>query len=551
MRFDDRLATALGQPADSPAARQAVWRQIVDLLGQSIPAADELRGEALARLRDWRSEVPPSSRQIAAVTLARQAVPPDLVELFAEDSAAVAAPLLACVQLPEVEWTRLIPRLSPIARALLRHRRDLPQGARHILEAFGPVDLVISAPPAADAQPETGIGSGLQQQSSTPETGKVLTFDFETEAGGIIHWCDLPCRGALLGMSIAEPAPVGRPGVDGQAAGAFRQRTPFKNARLHVEQGEAAGAWTISGVPFFDPSSGRFIGYRASARRPQTGERVDQPGLLGLNFSGDSLRQLIHELRTPLNAINGFAEMIDRQMLGPASAAYRTRAAAILDEGRRLQLILEELEEAAQAEVTGARRQVEQLDCGLLLARVTSVLAPAAADRAVLIALSIAPQCAPALIDTASAERLTTRLLTACVGVSGRGERLDVGLAPGAGLRTETIISVTRPKSLAGLSEDALLDACDVDAEGGPPLGLGFSLRLIRQLAESCGGRLKLGDPAFTLMLPAIQSRPGDPLPEQEAATDWAEWLRRNSPACQEPSASAIAADPAGPVAQR
>lgn len=571
MRFDDRLATALGQTADSPAARQAVWRQLVDLLGQSANNESEMRLDALARLRDWRGEVSPASRQSAAIMLAGRDVPTDLVELFAEDLTAVSAPLLASAVLTAEQWVHVIPRFSSVARSLLRHRRDLPGEAVLLLEAYGPVDLVIPAPAPVEPGPTTSAvaaGQDIQglreriealrdrrEQSAEPVAAAPATaFDFETGADGVIRWCDVPQRTGLIGLSIAEPAGSAQPGVDGQAAGAFRQRAPFRNSRLSVAHGDVAGNWTLSGVPHFDSVTGRFLGYRGSARRPGPGERVDAPGLLGFGLSGDSARQFAHEMRTPLNAISGFAEMIQRQMLGPAAEAYRGRATEILGEAHRIGAVLDELEEAARLEASGAGGRPDDVDCGLLLARITSALGPAAADKGVLIALSIAPQCAPALIDAGSAQRMTTRLVSACIGLAGAGERIQVEVAPGQGLRPETRIAVSRPKCLAGLSEQALLDACEVEnAVEEPPLGLGFSLRLVRQTAEICGGRLQISDDAFGLSFPSARARLSAPASGQDSSTDWGEWLRRQSSrgACHDERASAIAADPAGPVAQR
>src|SRR3546814_5026107 len=99
----------------------------------------------------------------------------------------------------------------------------------------------------------------------------------------------------------------------------------------------------ISGVPFFDPRGGRFCGFRGTARRVQEDAAVAAeelasptpaaPTILAERRqeqkeppSPDAIRQMTHELRTPLNAIVGFAEMIDRQMLGPAAQGYRDRA---------------------------------------------------------------------------------------------------------------------------------------------------------------------------------------------------------------------------------
>src|SRR3546814_16145606 len=85
---------------------------------------------------------------------------------------------------------------------------------------------------------------------------------------------DLVTRGTVIGLSIAEAAFGGEPGADGVAAGAFRQRAEIINARMLLEGTPAeAGEWRFSALPWFDPATGPFRGYRASARRPQRNEK--------------------------------------------------------------------------------------------------------------------------------------------------------------------------------------------------------------------------------------------------------------------------------------
>lgn len=538
MRFDDRLATALGQPAEVPAARQAIWRQLVDLLGQDHDEESPLRAAAFDRLRQWRADVPIIGRQSAGMLLlGDQPVPTDLIEFFAEDATVVFAPLLAGVELPGKVWRKLIPRLSPVARALLRHRRDLPNGALRALEAFGQADLVIEGPvaepePAAEPEPVHHENAehahhehyaapdirelrarieAFRERQLHAEQAEPTEFRFETGADGVIRWCDAAGRGAIVGLSIADAAPGQAHGVDGQAAGAFRRRAPFRDARLTVaEAGKAGGAWCISGVPIFDAATGRFTGYRGTARRPRVGERAENVGLLGSVLSGDSLRQLAHEVRTPLNAIAGFAEMIERQMLGPAPRAYRERATTILEETQRLQDVLDDLNEAAQLDGGSAPMAAAEVDCAMLLARVTAALGPLAAEKGVTIALAIAPHCASALIDPAAAERMTTRLVSAAIGLARPGERIAVELSPGDGAKSETLLSVERPSLVAGQAESDLLEACDIpgEEEGAPPLlGLGFTLRMVRGVAESCGGVLVISPDRFRVRLPATAAQ--------------------------------------------
>jgi signal transduction histidine kinase len=257
-------------------------------------------------------------------------------------------------------------------------------------------------------------------------------------------------------------------------------------------------------VPVFDEASGRFTGFRGTARRPKLGERAETAGLLGSALSGDSLRQLAHEVRTPLNAIAGFAEMIERQMLGPAPRPYRERATAIIAEAQRLQAVLDDLDEAAQLDAGSARLAPEPVDCAMLLARVVAALGPLAAERGVALALSIASDCAPVLIDPGAAERMAMRLVSAAIGLAGPGERITVELAPGEGTKPETWLSVGRPALLAEHDEGALFDASDPgEDDQGAPLGFGFALRMVRGVAQSCGGRLAIAPDRFRIGLPA------------------------------------------------
>ncbi len=69
------------------------------------------------------------------------------------------------------------------------------------------------------------------------------------------------------------------------------------------------------------------------------------------------------------------------------------------------------------------------------------------------------------------------------------------------------VITATRPRAIAGLNEAALLDpgySPDGDWPGAPALGLGFALRLVRNLAEAGGGALVIGDRRFSLYLPPL-----------------------------------------------
>jgi hypothetical protein len=393
VRFDDRIATVMALPASNPAARAAKWRQLVDLLAQrrDPDPSDEVES-AFAFLVDYRDDVDFFTRQEVARSLIGREISPRLLAFFAEDHASVAAPIVAGARLGEEEWVDLLPALSPTARGLLRHRRDLGMLVERALTSFGSSDFVLpgtvdaSAPKVRRSEPRPAppppteggeaqirdlvarIEAFRKSRSEAPREGEPApgapaeAFRWETGTDGAILWVDGAPRGALVGQSIANIAERGQFGVDGQAAGAFEKRAPFRDARFSVVgQGPASGDWRISGVPFFDPRSGAFMGYRGSARRPRLDEvaRADAlaregPGLFGTDLQADALRQLIHELRTPLNAIVGFAEMIDGQYMGPANDRYRSRAAEIMEQAGRLLSAVDDLDTAAGSRRAGS-----------------------------------------------------------------------------------------------------------------------------------------------------------------------------------------------------
>ena len=74
------------------------------------------------------------------------------------------------------------------------------------------------------------------------------------------------------------------------------------------------------------------------------------------------------------------------------------------------------------------------------------------------------------------------------------------------------VLAVDRPSALAGLDEAQLLDpgySADGDWVDGPLLGLGFSLRLIRSLANACGGALEIEPGRVLLVIPVAGAANG------------------------------------------
>jgi len=534
MRFDDMIATVLAQPSDRPDRLAATWRQLVDLLAQRRPGAGESEvARAYAQLRETRGSVRAAVRAQAASALAGRRVDPDLVAFFAEDNASVAAPLIGATRLEPAAWIALLPRLGPAARALLRHRDDLPIEVRQALSAFGSSDFVLEKKAAA-ADEAAGSESQISelvarieayrkhrdfepspaQPRPLAESAPADGFRWETGTDGILVWIEGAPRGSLVGQSIAWIAGPGQHGVDGQAAGGFEKRAPFRDARFSVAgEGAAAGDWRLSGIPFFDPLSGTFLGYRGTARRPRPDEVArsapePQSGVFGSQFPADSLRQLIHELRTPLNAIIGFAEMIEGQYMGPAAAPYRGRAASIMEQARGLLGAVDDLDTAARIETSRFERDESTVDAVALLYRLHASYQRVAAERGSHIELQIGEGLPLAQVEAGAAERMFGRILAGTIGLAAEGETIRAVLAAVSRDGCDMLcLAVDRPRAIAGLDESALLDpgySPDGDWPGAPALGLGFALRLVRNLAEAVGGSLRIEESRLALYLPTM-----------------------------------------------
>lgn len=418
-------------------------------------------------------------------------------EVEQADPAAVA--MVADVQtMPAPELTSTV--IEPLADFAPTGDAVAPRGPFQISDLVARIDAF------QRQRDEDGRGdrdSAIANDISVP-VAPPEGFSFETDARGVIRWVSGVSRAALIGVSLDLTADGTPARVDGVAAGAFRRRAAFAQARLLVDgQSDAAGQWRISGVPAFDKATGRFTGYRGTARRPRADERAE-PEQSTRTPATDSLRQLVHELRTPTTAIAGFAEMIEGELLGPVPGQYRDYAGTIRDQAMGLLGAIDDLDTAARIEAHALELRPTDVPVALLLQRIALDLEPLAALRGAALALDIAAGDVAIRGDDRAVDRLFARLLAALVAAGSAGE--TIGVRMGREGEETVAIHIDRPRALAAYAGDALLmiDAeAEAEAIGAPLLGTGFALRLARNLAVELGGSLTIGVDRLTLRLPA------------------------------------------------
>ena len=529
-------------------------------------AADVATG--LRRAADLSEMVPLQVRVASVRSLYGRLRSPPLISLLAHQPPAVCAAAVASARLSDGEWEALIPELPSRARGYLRNRRDLGARALETLDQWKSADFrlppVVSlaehrnaapfiAPPMDVAQAEL---QGLADGAALPETaehtdnaprpqniGEILhriervrqqraqldapylplddafaeeaespdAFRIVTDDTGVIIFADLPQSAALVGIGIDEPAFDDVAGPDAYAAAAFQQRMPIDNARLRLLSPQSLkGDWLIVAEPMFDAESGRFRGYDGVLRRPNCAENavIADPDA---QAHSEQLQQWLHELRTPLGAIIGFGEIIEQQLFGPVSHDYRELAQSILEDAHRLLDSFDDMAIAARLDNGTHLTPPGQTDGAWLFERIRARLQTLTEVRGVDLNLAKAEPLRPFALEPSAVERIFTRLLSAVVMGATAKEALETRLRTIVGARPVNVYRIALPHRLRGIGEHDLLNSGSAPDEGdagdgktGSLLGLGFSLRLVRSLANNAGGNLLVENDALLLSLPAL-----------------------------------------------
>lgn len=561
MIIDDRLETVLQTQAAGRADLNTQFRQIVDLLGRTPDSGwTEQHTRALARVDVLHVLLGDAAAAVLVGLCSLHS--PRLVADLVRRGPRTAVCAIGRAQFDDAAWLQLVPALPIHARGALRHRRDLSPPVMALLERLGIDDFVLAGPtddqsnvaapvPATpqppvlaavpkDASRRTGSASPeregigaivrrieafrrLRQNEVRVDPGQtrlpfaeepaadpaVLAIDIAIDAAGMICAADGVDPALLFGhLPFALAGPAAAAQVDPATAQAFAARQPIVAGRLEIDgAARVSGAWRIDGAPRYGPDGGQYTGYRARLRRPAH-TAADHAGDAAPDRIGaDSLQQLLHELRTPINAIQGFAELIQQQLLGPTPHQYRSHAASIAADAARMLAGFEDVERLVRLETGRAEVEIGTADLTEIMTRLMVGLEPLVAPREIRLRWTVPAAPLPIAIDPSEAERMLWRLLATLTAATAPGERLTLALAHddhGA----QAVLTMTLPAALAQRNDEALF-ASDQGRGGNAGLGMlghGFALRLVAAEARAAGGRLDRpgpsGDALLRLTLP-------------------------------------------------
>ena len=523
MLFDDRLATVLRSGAAGEQAARTQFRQLLDLLGSTPPDADSPLVEAAYRRLERIMETlpaPDQSRIIREPWLRLRNR--ELVAHLAGGDPQAAAAAMATARLDEDQWLDLIPRLPVTERGFLRHRRDLPEGARLLLARLGVHDLVLPQPepPEPEPAPEAAAaGEGisalvrrieafqqarkgspaelaprlpLEGGAPEPPGGEARACDFSTDPAGSIDWAEGDFGPLLVGLGLS-----GAERLDAAAQASLRARLPISGGRLKLDGVPAvAGEWRVDAAPHFSPD-GAFAGYYGRLRRPN----VAQPRRPG-GAAADRMRQVLHELRTPVGAIQGFAEIIQQQLFGVAPNAYRALAAAVGVDAARLLAGFDEIDRLAKLESGVLELSEAGSDLQSVVERTLKRLEAVTRPRSARIRLQVSGESHVVRLGREDTALLVWRVLATIAGALAPGEVVGLTLLGEAGtveLRADLPIGLAAPEN----PFESGLPAQSPAVTAGM-FGTGFTLRLARVEADAAGGALEVEDDALLLTLPAL-----------------------------------------------
>ncbi|MEP3050033.1 MAG: histidine kinase dimerization/phospho-acceptor domain-containing protein [Erythrobacter sp.] len=350
----------------------------------------------------------------------------------------------------------------------------------------------------------------LGEQPHPIET-KINSFAFSTNAAGRVDWADQDVAAMVIGKRLSRNEAFVKPSARSKIDRAFEGHQPIENAPMELKGADAiAGHWIVDAQPNFT-EEGNFSGYFGRFRRPA---EIDEDNAES-SGEADRIRQLLHELRTPITAVQGYAEVIQQQLFGPAPHEYRALAAAIAADAARILAGFEELDRLAKLEIGAIEFSSGETDLSQLIEQANQQLTQVLGPRMAGIEFE-KPQGSPAIIglDQDETESLLWRLMATLAGGCSSGEMLQCVLRQDAGA-AQMICEL--PAKL--LAEEDIFTA-DVklqdDSVNAGLFGAGFTLRLARAEARAGGGDLVHQDEHIALTLPLLTA--SDAVPSQSSS---------------------------------
>ena len=222
-------------------------------------------------------------------------------------------------------------------------------------------------------------------------------------------------------------------------------------------------------------------------RERETVERLSELSRMKSTFLG----AVSHELRTPLAALLGLAELLGRCLETSPTERRREMVDQIVDQGRRLGVLIDDLLDATRVEFGGLRVTLVDVDIPRVVERVEETFR--AAGRTVDVELS--KRLPAAIGDEGRLEQVLTNLVGNAFKHSPEGA--PVVIEAGADEQHVQVSVVDSGTGIAAEFLPNLFEPFTQAATGARDEGIGLGLYITRGLVDAMGGTID------------VQSRPG------------------------------------------
>ncbi|MBE7637639.1 PAS domain-containing protein [Sneathiella sp. P13V-1] len=196
-----------------------------------------------------------------------------------------------------------------------------------------------------------------------------------------------------------------------KAEAAIAKHIPFRAVPMTIigREGDKK-IFNISGVPVFN-EKGRFVGYRGTSdditarlvaedeassskadlemaiaeitRKNMQLEMTAKKAVAAARAKDEFLATMSHELRTPLNAIIGFAEVMGMETFGPLEGKYKEYVSDILNSGRHLLSLIEDILDIARIESDRIPVEIEKTSLRQMIEDATSLVSKHADEKSI------------------------------------------------------------------------------------------------------------------------------------------------------------------------